>query len=308
MMVVRGVAFVVACGVLFAVGGGLIAVMLNWLAPGYYPGVFPPAAREGSAVALGLRTGVLQGQILGLIVGVTIAVGLGWMRRFGWASAGRALAALLGCAAACGVTGGLIGWALGVFNPGYYRGVVIGGSRPDFNAIDVGIGLGSSQGLILGALLGALGVVALAWRGSRAGVPSAPRNSPCGGHILQESTSESSASHPDRRPAIWRGITIGLVVGVAWAAFGPLTDGPPSLWLSLAVYATGFAVTGGVVGAVGRFPELVGLSAGFLALTVLAVIVGPKDGWVVLWVLAFGGSGLLWGPVIGLLFRLFRPR
>lgn len=46
MVVVRGIAVVVACGVLFAIGGGLVATILNWLAPGYYPGVFPHANRS----------------------------------------------------------------------------------------------------------------------------------------------------------------------------------------------------------------------------------------------------------------------
>src|SRR5262245_43303634 len=101
-----------------------------------------------------------------------------------------------------------------------------------------------------------------------------------GRDMLQESRGQPTGGPPSRWPSVWRGTTIGLVVGVAWTAvFGPLTDGPPSVWLSLVVYTTGFAITGAVIGTVGRFPELVGLSVGFFTLAVLAVIVGPKDGW-----------------------------
>jgi hypothetical protein len=126
--------------------------------------------------------------------------------------------------------------------------------------------------------------------------------------MLSDSRSPQTGRPSRRWPSVWRGAMIGLVVAAGWTAvFGPLTEGPPSVWLSLVVYTIGFATTGTVVGAVGRFPELTGLSAGFLILAVLAVIVGPKDGWIVIWVVVFGGSGLLWGSVIGLLFRFFRP-
>lgn len=127
--------------------------------------------------------------------------------------------------------------------------------------------------------------------------------------MLPESPRQSTGRRSFRGSTVWHGATIGLVIGAAWTAvFGSLTDGPPSVWLALAVYALGFAATGAVVGAIGRFPELVGLSAGFLILAAFAVIIGPKDGWIAAWIFVFGGSGLLWGFVIGLLARLFSPK
>ena len=127
--------------------------------------------------------------------------------------------------------------------------------------------------------------------------------------MLEDYPKQLPGKPPSRWWSILIGAGIGLVVGAAWTAvFGPLTDGPPSVWLSLAVYTSGFGVTGALVGAVRRSPELVGLSAGFLTLAVLAVIVGPKDGWLMLWVLVFGGSGLIWGAVIGVLFRFLGRR
>lgn len=166
MAVVRGIVVVVACGVVFAGGGGLIAVVLNWLAPGYYQGVLQHPGRGGGPPGVG--TGVLQGLPLGLFVGTVVACGLELFGQLRWAVCGRALAILAACAAVFAVGGGLVGLALGVYAPDYYRSVVRGGQEPDFSPIDVGVGLGTSQGAIVGVIVGALVVVALAWRRSRA--------------------------------------------------------------------------------------------------------------------------------------------
>lgn len=131
MAMVRGILVVVACGLLFAAGGGPIAGALNWLAPWYYPGVFPHANRHGYAADVGVATGILQGLMLGLLVGAVVAVGLGWFGQLRWAACGRGLAIVGGCAAVVAVGGGLVGLALGVLMPSYYRGVVSGGQQPD---------------------------------------------------------------------------------------------------------------------------------------------------------------------------------
>jgi hypothetical protein len=109
--------------------------------------------------------------------------------------------------------------------------------------------------------------------------------------------------------SVFIGATIGFLISACWTALiGPLTDGPPSIVLSFFVYALGLTAAGAVVGAVHRLPELVGLTAAFVALSSLALVVGPPDGWMVVWLIVFGGSGCLCGPVIGVLFRLVRPR
>lgn len=89
MAAVRGIIVVIACGVLFAVGGGLIAAALNWLAPGYYPGVFPHANQSGYAADVGVGTGILQGLMLGLFVGAAVVIGLGWFGQLRWEACGR---------------------------------------------------------------------------------------------------------------------------------------------------------------------------------------------------------------------------
>lgn len=175
MPVVHGVTLVVACTILFAACGGLVAAGLNRFVPGYYPGVFPKAHRGGFAANVGIGTGIAQGVSLGLLAGATLAMALAWFRQLRLTSSLRALGVLLAFAAVFAVVGTLLGLGLGVFNPGYYRGLIPGGDSPDFNPVDVGIGLGCSQGSIFGVVLGIMAVVGLAWRRSRASAqPDAP--------------------------------------------------------------------------------------------------------------------------------------
>jgi hypothetical protein len=51
--------------------------------------------------------------------------------------------------------------------PGYYRTVFRYGDSPDFNAVEVGVGLGLTQGLMAGVAVGCVVVLAVAWHGSR---------------------------------------------------------------------------------------------------------------------------------------------
>jgi hypothetical protein len=65
------------------------------------------------------------------------------------------------------LAGGLVGYSLGAFAPGYYRGVYGSGREPWFDPVAVGLGLGLSQGLICGVIIGAVVVLAVAWYNSR---------------------------------------------------------------------------------------------------------------------------------------------
>lgn len=66
--------------------------------------------------------------------------------------------------------GGLIGYALAVLAPAYYRGVFTNGRQPWFNPVEVGLGLGVTQGAVCGVIAGAVVVLAVAWYNSRRGV------------------------------------------------------------------------------------------------------------------------------------------
>lgn len=65
--------------------------------------------------------------------------------------------------------GGAIGYTLAVVLPGYYRGVYSSGREPWFDPMEIGIGLGATQGLICGLVVGAVVVLAVAWYNSRRG-------------------------------------------------------------------------------------------------------------------------------------------
>jgi hypothetical protein len=132
--------------------------------------------------------------------------------------------------------------------------------------------------------------------------------------------------------SVLRGVAIGLVVGINWTAFlGHMSDGRPPEWSWLAVNAVGLALTGAVVGAVQRHRELVGFFVGPLELVFLAAHVRPDvylarhslwglplcvSEWLAClvgvnrdlsWLVVFGGTGLLCGPVVGCLHRLLSP-
>ncbi len=164
---VTGIAVIVGWPILFAVIGGSVAVALNKFAPAYYPGVFPDAVRGGDAAGVGVGTGILQGLTLGFLVGAAVIAGLSWFKKLRPYSCVQALLIIAAFAIGFAAVGTLVGYGLGRFVPGYYRGVFSEGLRPDFNPLDVGIGLGCSEGLLFGAVVGTAVVIVLTWRRSR---------------------------------------------------------------------------------------------------------------------------------------------
>ena len=127
-----GVVLIATCFLLFAVAGGLVAVLLNRLAPGYYPGVFPEANRSGDSLGVGIVTGIDQGWTLGLLIGIVVSVGLGGFKQLRPALCGRALAIVIGFGITFAVIGTFAGYSLGIHFPAYYRSVIRGGQQPNF--------------------------------------------------------------------------------------------------------------------------------------------------------------------------------
>lgn len=72
----------------------------------------------------------------------------------------RGLVIIVACGMGFGAAGGLLGLALGVGAPAYYRGVFGRGNEPSFSPVQVGLGLGTTQGLIIGVAVGAVVVIA----------------------------------------------------------------------------------------------------------------------------------------------------
>jgi hypothetical protein len=71
----------------------------------------------------------------------------------------RPLVVLLGCLAGGAILGGTAGYWIGRAAPQYYRAVFGVAAGDSFDAVEAGIGLGVSQGLVGGAVLGAILVV-----------------------------------------------------------------------------------------------------------------------------------------------------
>lgn len=80
----------------------------------------------------------------------------------------RAFAIVAASSLLCSIIGGVMGTQLGRLAPGYYRALFEAGRRADFDPVQVGLGLGVTQGLVAGAMIG-LGVAAiLTWHSTRA--------------------------------------------------------------------------------------------------------------------------------------------
>lgn len=75
----------------------------------------------------------------------------------------RALATVAACVLLFAVGGASAGWGLGRLAPGYYREVFSRGDEPNFDPVEVGVGLGLTQGISGGALLGVALVAIGGW-------------------------------------------------------------------------------------------------------------------------------------------------
>jgi hypothetical protein len=77
------------------------------------------------------------------------------------------VAAVFGSAILGGLLGSVGGAALGAFVPDYYRSVIPGSDRPGFDPLAVGIGLGLTQGIMFGAVVGLALAAMYYWHHSR---------------------------------------------------------------------------------------------------------------------------------------------
>jgi hypothetical protein len=84
----------------------------------------------------------------------------------------RAFAIIIASALCFAVGGAAIGYTIGVTTPGYYRAVFASGKEPWFQPTHVGFGLGLTQGLIAGVIVGSVVVLAVSWYNSHKHLPS----------------------------------------------------------------------------------------------------------------------------------------
>ena len=74
----------------------------------------------------------------------------------------RFLVFVVATGSAFGIAGGLIGAVIGSLAPSYYRTVFSSGGNPDFDPLQIGVGLGTSQGLVIGTAVAVALVLASA--------------------------------------------------------------------------------------------------------------------------------------------------
>jgi hypothetical protein len=147
----------------------------------------------------------------------------------------EAIALVLGCVIAFTLLGAGTGYALGTVAPGYYRSVFEGGQDPNFDPVDVGIGLGSSQGLLGGAVIGVLLASVLLLRDRRA--PGASAAVEPARPVEHRSPDPIESPDRDERRRIRVAALVGAVLGAPVVAVLPgylwqleqwLKPGPPT--------------------------------------------------------------------------------
>lgn len=147
--------FIITMMAVSTVAGGAIACGLNLVVPDYYPCVFP---RSRTPIQDGVFAGLGQGAGIGLVFSTLLVAGLEWIKvGLQTITLIKATSRTLMCGICFAATGALCGYCNSKFSAGYYGG----------NETDVGIGLGTSQGLMLGLIVGAIGAVTMEWRESR---------------------------------------------------------------------------------------------------------------------------------------------
>jgi hypothetical protein len=185
------IACVAAASVSFARGRSTLHSLMLGMAVGFPCGLVLPPVLIGLVMSLlgdardPIRVFKAIGDIGGLMILVTVpltipceaASGLvGRILRVGidhplmkrWSSpmcVARSFSIIISSGIGFAFAGGLIGYALGRFAPAYYRGVYAIVEPSDFDPVQVGIGLGISQGLIAGVLVGAVVVLAAGFSG-----------------------------------------------------------------------------------------------------------------------------------------------
>jgi hypothetical protein len=79
----------------------------------------------------------------------------------------KALATVIGTAIGFGTTGAAIGMFLGKAAPGFYRQTIAIRDEATFDAVELGLGFGLTNGLIWGMVIGMLIVAVFAWKERR---------------------------------------------------------------------------------------------------------------------------------------------
>ena len=75
----------------------------------------------------------------------------------------KGLGTVAGCAVVCGALGGLMGYLIGRFAPGAYAAFFPARHGQEIDPIQVGLGLGIPQGMLVGIAIGIIIVALVTW-------------------------------------------------------------------------------------------------------------------------------------------------
>lgn len=79
----------------------------------------------------------------------------------------RGFAITIASGVAFGLGGGAVGYAVGRWLPGFYRTLFRATEDQEFDPVEMGLGLGLTNGLMLGVAVGLVIVVAVTWYNAR---------------------------------------------------------------------------------------------------------------------------------------------
>ena len=104
--------------------------------------------------------------------------------------------------------GSAIGAVIGTVAPGYYQSIFRDGHSSEFNPLQVGVGLGATQGVASGVAMSIVVLALLAWRDIRSSRPAMDSDAP-----IEDSRSRTWSVH-----VVW-----GIVTGVSVLIIGAAT-------------------------------------------------------------------------------------
>ena len=129
--------------------------------------------------------------------------------------------------------------------------------------------------------------------------------------MYTESTSSSPSQfqnqfrEPPRWLSVFVGTVLGLVAGLASSLFfSEALEGVPPRGYVFLFFTSTFLFAGFAVGLLKVLPPLIGCVTGLIVMVVFVMVLGPKNGWIGLWVFLFGGSGMVGGSCIGIAYWL----
>jgi hypothetical protein len=128
-----------------------------------------------------------------------------------------------------------------------------------------------------------------------------PFESPLRENALANTTAQLARS---RLWSAMLGTIVGLFVGIVATVVLWSIRFVPLVWLP--AFSAAFAFTGLIVGVTRRLPPLVGGIAGVASIVVCIFVLAERpslqSGWMQLALILFGGTGLMLGTLIGLIF------